>query len=58
MIITGIRRTKSVPLKSIGKEDIRKLESALLVMSLYSAETLKALKNFTKSLQRNESLAL
>ncbi|ADN51620.1 hypothetical protein [Vulcanisaeta distributa] len=34
-----------IPLKPMGKEDIRKLESALLVMSLFSSETLEALKN-------------
>ena len=34
-----------IPLKPMGKEDIRKLESALLVMSLFSPETLEALKN-------------
>ncbi|MGC8543426.1 MAG: regulator [Vulcanisaeta sp.] len=34
-----------IPLKPLGKEDIRKLESALLVMSLFSPETLEALKN-------------
>ena len=34
-----------IPLKPMGKEDIRKLESALLVMSLFSQETIEALKN-------------
>ncbi|GAB6945108.1 hypothetical protein [Vulcanisaeta sp. JCM 14467] len=34
-----------IPLKPMGKEDIRKLESALLVMSLFSQETLETLKN-------------
>ncbi|GAB6948323.1 helix-turn-helix domain-containing protein [Vulcanisaeta sp. JCM 16161] len=34
-----------IPLKPMGKEDIRKLESALLVMSLFSPETLEALRN-------------
>ena len=32
-----------IPLKPIGKEDIRRLESALLVMSLFSPETMEAL---------------
>lgn len=34
-----------IPLKPVGKEDIRKLESALLVMALFSPETLEALRN-------------
>lgn len=34
-----------IPLKPLGKEDIRKLESALLVMSFYSSETFETLKN-------------
>ena len=34
-----------VPLKPMGKEDIRKLESALLIMSLFDAETLENIKN-------------
>ncbi|WP_054842369.1 hypothetical protein [Vulcanisaeta distributa] len=34
-----------IPLKPLGKEDIRKLESALLAMSLFSQETLEALRN-------------
>jgi probable regulatory domain-containing protein len=46
----------SVPLKFIGKEDIGKLESALLVMSLYSAETLEALKNVHERLTWIDSL--
>ncbi len=36
---------ESVPLKPIGKEEIRKLESALLTMSLFSQETLQAIGN-------------
>ncbi|AAL64705.1 helix-turn-helix domain-containing protein [Pyrobaculum aerophilum] len=34
-----------IPVKPIGREDIRKLESALLVMSLYDRETLEAIKD-------------
>jgi len=34
-----------VPLKPVGREDIRKLESALLVMSLFDREVLEAIKN-------------
>ncbi|MGC8570297.1 regulator [Caldivirga sp.] len=37
--------SESIPLKPLGKEDIRKLESALLAMVLFSQETLEALKN-------------
>ncbi len=37
--------SESIPLKPMGKEDIRKLESALLAMVLFSQETLEALKN-------------
>jgi Predicted transcriptional regulators len=33
----------SVPLKPVGKEDIRKLESALLTISLFSQETLQTI---------------
>ncbi len=34
-----------IPLKPMGKEDIRKLESALLVMALFSKETIEAIKD-------------
>jgi Predicted transcriptional regulators len=34
-----------VPLKPVGREDIRKLESALLVMSLFDKETLDVIKD-------------
>ncbi|MDP8022955.1 MAG: regulator [Nitrososphaeria archaeon] len=37
--------TESVPLKPVGKEDIRKLESALLTISLFSKETVDAIGN-------------
>jgi len=46
----------SIPLKPLGREDIRKLESALLVMSLYSAETFEALKNVHERLTWIDSL--
>ncbi len=36
---------EAVPLKPIGKEDIRKLESALLTVALFSKETLESLGN-------------
>ncbi|MGC8568380.1 MAG: regulator [Nitrososphaeria archaeon] len=36
---------ESVPLKPVGKEEIRKLETALLTMSLFSQETLQAIGN-------------
>jgi Predicted transcriptional regulators len=34
-----------IPLKPIGKEDIRKLESALITMALFSPETLQIIKD-------------
>ncbi|ACB40524.1 helix-turn-helix domain-containing protein [Pyrobaculum neutrophilum] len=34
-----------IPLKPTGREEIRKLESALLVMSLFDKETLEAIKD-------------
>jgi len=34
-----------IPLKPLGREDVRKLESALLVMSLFSPETLQAIRD-------------
>lgn len=37
--------SKLIPLKPIGKEDIRKLEGALLTMVLYSQETLEMIRN-------------
>lgn len=36
---------EEIPLKPLGKEDIRKLESALLTMALFSKETLDELQN-------------
>jgi len=45
-----------VPLKPIGKEDIRKLESALLVMALFDKETFEAIKNPTERLTWVDSL--
>lgn len=36
--------SSSVPLKPLGREDIRKLEMALLLTALYSKETLEAIK--------------
>lgn len=35
----------SVPLKPVGREEIRRLESALLVMSLFDKETFEAVKD-------------
>jgi len=45
-----------IPLKPMGKEDIRKLESALLVMALFSKETLETIKNPTERLTWVDSL--
>ena len=42
---TQIGPTEEIPLKPVGREDIRKLESALLVMSLFSPETMEVIKN-------------
>jgi len=36
---------EEIPVKPISREDIRKLESALLVMSLFSPETMEVIKN-------------
>jgi predicted transcriptional regulator len=40
----------SIPLKPIGREEIIKLEGALLVMVSYSEETLNAIKDPMKEL--------
>jgi len=45
-----------VPIKPMGKEDIRKLESALLVMALFSKETFETIKNPTERLTWVDSL--
>jgi len=45
-----------VPLKPTGKEDIRKLESALLVMALFDKETFEAIKNPAERLTWVDSL--
>ncbi|KUO85884.1 MAG: regulator [Caldivirga sp.] len=37
--------SEEIPLKPLGKEDIRKLESALLTMVLFSRETFEELQN-------------
>ncbi|RIB35174.1 MAG: regulator [Candidatus Nanoclepta minutus] len=45
-----------VPLKPMGKEDIRKLESALLVMALFDKETFEAIRNPAERLTWVDSL--
>ncbi len=45
-----------IPLKPIGREDVRKLESALLVMSLFDRETLEAMRDPTARLTWVDSL--
>ncbi|MFP3281195.1 MAG: helix-turn-helix domain-containing protein [Vulcanisaeta sp.] len=37
--------SEEIPLKPVGKEDIRKLESALITMALFSKETFEELQN-------------
>lgn len=45
-----------VPLKPLGREDIRKLESALLVMSLFDREALEAMRDPSARLTWIDSL--
>nr|MDO8043158.1 hypothetical protein [Candidatus Baldrarchaeota archaeon] len=49
---------EEVPLKPIGREEIHKLESALLVGTLFRSEVLEALKNPEERLTWVDSLAV
>lgn len=49
---------EEVPLKPIGREEIHKLESALLVGTLFRGEVLEALKNPEERLTWVDSLAV
>lgn len=49
---------EEVPLKPIGREEIHKLESALLVGTLFRSEVLEALKNAEERLTWVDSLAV
>jgi len=49
---------EEVPLKPIGREEIHKLESALLVGTLFRSEVLEALKNPEERLTWVNSLAV
>jgi len=49
---------EEVPLKPIGREEIHKLESALLIGTLFCSEVLEALKNPEERLTWVDSLAV